>query len=270
MVRPMKKVNKGHNKATKGKKLSRRDLIKLGSTGIAAIAVTSVAKRVLAAEQVVKHRRWGMVIDLRRCYGCHTCSIACKAEFDVPLGVWRSWVKILHKGEFPNTQIHFLPRLCNHCEHPSCVHVCPVKATYKSKNGAVLQRYDRCIGCRYCMQACPYNARYRLPRKTGAVPYERIIDKCDFCVHRVNKGLEPACVNACPARARIFGDLNDPNSEARKLISKNPTSTLKPEMGTKPRVYYIGLEEAIIGGRVTGYNPTAPEVPEGASSTNRI
>ena len=117
------------------------------------------------------------------------------------------------------------------------------------------------------MQACPYNARYILPRKTAAVPYKHIIDKCDFCIHRVEKGLEPACVNACPARARTFGDLNDNDSEVTKLISKNATYTLKPEMGTVPQIFYIHLEEKMVGGRVRGYNPTAPEVPEGYSST---
>ena len=257
-------------KKSKGKKITRRDILKLAGMGAAALAATKAAERTAAAAEVLKGKRYVMVIDLRRCYGCHTCSIACKAEFDVPLGGWRSWVKVLNKGKYPNVRRHFLPRLCNHCDTPACVHVCPVRATYKSENGAILQRVERCIGCRYCMQACPYNARYVLPRKTAAVRYKHIIDKCDFCIHRVERGLEPACVNACPAKARIFGDLNDPDSEVTKLISKNATSTLKPEMGTKPQVYYIGLEEKMGGGRVRGYNPTAPEVPEGSASTNKV
>jgi Fe-S-cluster-containing dehydrogenase component len=117
------------------------------------------------------------------------------------------------------------------------------------------------------MQACPYNSRYVLPRKTAAVPYKHVIDKCTFCMHRVENGLEPACVNACPGEARTFGDLNDPNSDVTRLISKNPTNRLKPEMGTLPHIFYIGLEEGMTGGIVKGYNPTAPEVPKGFSST---
>ena len=120
------------------------------------------------------------------------------------------------------------------------------------------------------MQACPYNARYILPRKTATVPYKHIIDKCSFCIHRVEKGLEPACVNACPARARIFGDLNERDSEVSKIIGRNATATLKPEMGTIPQVYYIGPEEDIVGGKFTGYNPTAPEVPKDFTSTTKV
>lgn len=254
-------------KESKENEIARRDVLKMVGMAAAALAVTRAAKRTASATEAVAGKRYAMVIDLRRCYGCHTCSIACKAEFDVPLGRWRSWVKVLNKGNYPHVQRHFLPRLCNHCEHPPCVDVCPVQATYKSKDGPILQRVDRCIGCRYCMQACPYNARYLLPRKTTAVPYQYIIDKCTFCIHRVEKGLEPACVNACPARARIFGDLNDPESEVTQLVSKNATNTLKPEMGTEPQVFYIGMEEKMEGGRIRGYNPTAPEVPEGFSST---
>ncbi len=210
---------------------------------------------------------YGMVIDLGRCIGCHACSVACKAEFDVPLGVWRSWVKYLVKGEYPNVKKHFLPRLCNHCDDPPCVKVCPVQATYKDKDGLVLQRYERCIGCKYCMMACPYDARFILPRKSNVSPYKHVIDKCTFCNHRVKNGQLPACVVTCQGGARIFGDLSDPGSEISKLLGTKPTMVLKPEQGTDPHVFYILPEQSIMGGRTKGYNVYAPEVPEGEYSS---
>ena len=176
-----------------------------------------------------------MVIDLRRCIGCHTCSVACKAENRVPLGVYRSWVKIIEKGNYPNISRHFLPTLCNQCDHPPCVINCPVQATWKLDNGIIIIDEHRCIGCKYCLASCPYNARHINP----LIP---IVQKCYFCHHRVNAGLEPACVEACPARARIFGDMNDPGGEVTKLLSKLPFHVLKPEMGTYPQVYYIGAD----------------------------
>jgi Fe-S-cluster-containing dehydrogenase component len=191
-------------------------------------------------------KRYAMVIDLRRCIGCHACSVACKAEFDVPLGVWRSWVKYMEKGSYPNAKRYFLPRLCNHCDKPPCVRVCPTQATYKHEDGYILQRYERCIGCRYCMVACPYNARHVLPRKTSSVKFGRVIDKCTFCIHRVEKGITPACVTTCVGRARVFGDLNDPDSEVSRLVANNPVVVLKPEAGTAPQVYYVMPDMSII------------------------
>jgi Fe-S-cluster-containing dehydrogenase component len=210
-------------------------------------------------EGVEGKKRYAMVIDLRKCIGCHACSVACKAEFDVPLGVWRSWVRYQEKGKYPNVKKHFLPRLCNHCDKPPCVRVCPVQATYKDKDGYVLQRYERCIGCRYCMIACPYNARHILPRKTNAVGYGHVIDKCTFCIHRVEQGVTPACVTTCVGRARVFGDLNDPNSEVAKLVSKHSTVVLKPEAGTRPQVYYIRPDRDIITQEVV-YKSNTPKM----------
>jgi tetrathionate reductase subunit B len=201
---------------------------------------------------VESRKRYAMVIDLRKCIGCHSCTVACKSENSVPLGVWRSWVKISEKGNYPNVSKHFLPRLCNHCDRPPCVRVCPTQATYKNEDGLILQRYERCIGCKYCMQACPYNARFMHPKW-------QVIDKCTFCFHRLAKGMLPSCVNSCPAGARVFGDLSDPESEVSKLVSKLPVQVLRPDQGTKPHVFYIMPDKAIMEVTPThSYSTTAP------------
>lgn len=192
-------------------------------------------------------KRYGMVIDLRKCIGCMACVVADKTEYEVPLGVWRTWVKVSEKGEYPNVRKIFLPRLCNHCDYPVCVRHCPTQATYKHADGFVLQRYNRCIGCRTCMVACPYNARHFLPAKrTNMNLPHAVVDKCTFCVHRVKQGVSPACVQACVGGARIFGDFNDPNSEAAKLLATERVTVLKPEMGTNPQVYYIMADKDIM------------------------
>ena len=184
-------------------------------------------------------KRWAMVIDLRRCIGCMACVCADKAEYDVPLGVWRTIVKVKDTGQFPNTKRHFMPRLCNHCDNPPCVRNCPTEATYKHEDGFVLQRYERCIACRTCIAACPYNARHVLPKNRDRVKIGGVVDKCTFCNHRVEEGLLPACVQTCLGRSRIFGDLNDPNSEVSRLVARHSVVTLKPEKGTAPQVYYM-------------------------------
>lgn len=217
---------------------SRRDLLKTIAVGATAGAVATAlpASSVAAAKNTRTVARYGMLIDLRKCVGCQACSIACKAEFDVPLGVNRSWVEYTEKGTFPNVGRSFLPRLCNHCDDPPCVFVCPTGATYKrEQDGVVVVDTGQCIGCKYCVQACPYDARF-------LNPVTKVADKCDFCIHRISKGLVPSCVNTCPAGARIFGDLNDPKSEISTMISKNPVSVLRPDMGTAPNVYYIGAD----------------------------
>jgi len=185
-----------------------------------------------------RKKQYGMVIDVRRCIGCHACTVACKSEFDLALGVNRCWVEYVEKGEYPNVGRSFLPRLCNHCSEPSCVYVCPTNATYKRKqDGVVVVDQGLCIGCKYCIQACPYGARYQDPIMGW-------IDKCDFCVHRVAQGYEPSCVSTCVGGARIFGDLGDPDSEVSKLIAKNRVTVLRQEMGTFPNVYYIAADHA--------------------------
>lgn len=216
---------------TTKKKFSRREILKLGSTAALAATAAMLPKAAIAHKG---EKRFAMLIDLRRCTGCHACSISCKSELDVPLGVWRSWVEIREKGKYPETEREFLPRLCNHCDNPPCVPVCPVQATTVRNDGTVVVNEKRCMGCRTCITACPYNARYINPDKG-------VTEKCDFCIHRVANGVTPACVNTCPANTRIFGDLSDKNSEISKLARKHKKDilVLKPELGTEPQVLYI-------------------------------
>lgn len=237
----------------KKKTLSRRDLLKTG--GAMTVAVASASLLPAKAEAAGKSARLAMVIDLDKCYGCKACAIACKAEFNTRLGVFRSQVIDYENGKYPSTKGDMLPWLCNHCENPPCVAVCPVdpvdavfkgtkfkkRATYKRPDGVVLVDADRCIGCGQCIINCPYNVRSFDPgKKAGGNPDEKAAQKCTFCEHRVKAGVVPSCVNTCPGRARIFGDLNDKNSEASKLLKKHRAEVLLQDKGTKPQVYYIG------------------------------
>lgn len=185
-------------------------------------------------------KRYGMVIDLRRCVGCHACTVACRMENSVPDDCFRSWVMEADKGSYPNVTRVKLPRLCNQCQDAPCVAVCPVKATYRDVEGGGVIKVDsaKCIGCRYCIASCPYNARYLHPAKGVA-------DKCDLCLERIKVGLLPACVSTCVSHARFFGDFNDPDSEVSRLIREHEVQTLRPELRTRPSVYYIGLAESL-------------------------
>jgi len=217
--------------------ISRRAFLGGGAavTGAGAAAALGGGVANSAVEGGAK-KHYVMVIDARRCYGVQACTVACKAEYKVPLGENRSWVEEIEKGNYPNVTRSFLPRLCNHCDEPPCVPVCPTGATFKrDEDGIVVIDKDVCIGCKSCIQACPYDQRF-LNEDTHTA------DKCDFCIHRVSQGLQPACVEACPSRARIFGDLNDPDSEVSRLIATNKVSVLRPGYGTEPNVYYIGAD----------------------------
>lgn len=207
--------------------------------------------------------RWAMVIDLAKCVGCDTCTVSCKAENRTPPGVSYNVVLELEEGEFPNVRRVNIPRPCMHCDNPPCVQVCPVGATYKLENGIVAVDYERCLGCRYCITACPYGARsfdfgwnydeemlgysaqqaseYGVPhgrREKGKSPVGNV-RKCHFCLHRLERGEEPACVETCLGDARYFGDLNDPESMVSKLVASPRAYRLKEELGTNPRVYYL-------------------------------
>ncbi len=199
--------------------------------------------------------RYGMVIDRRRCIGCHACSMACKQENGTPAGVWWGKVMINEVGKYPNTHIHYMPVLCMHCANAPCVEVCPTGASYKRSDGIVMVNYDACIGCRYCQVACPYGARTFLESiqpyypGRGLTPYEEMmfakhqvgtVEKCNLCADRIAQGKDPACVATCPTYARTFGDLDDPNSDVSKLISRRNGVQLQPELGTNPAVYYLG------------------------------
>ena len=198
-------------------------------------------------------------INLRRCIGCNTCAVACKMQNNVPDGML--WNRVLTEGcerfdsaegTYPNLSRTYLPLACQHCENPACERVCPTGATYKDDKGRVEIDYDKCIGCRMCMSACPYTGvrsfNWEEPKHVvghalgdADVPAHQrhVVEKCTMCWHRLAKGLQPACVEVCPARVRYFGDLNDPDSEVSQLIREREYKQLLSSEGTNPSVYYL-------------------------------
>ena len=182
---------------------------------------------------------YGFVIDNRSCIGCHACTVACKSEHDVPIGVNRTHVKYIEKGTFPNSSREFSVHRCNHCEDAPCVTICPTTALFTRPDGIVDFDDARCIGCRACMQACPYDALYIDPNQGTAA-------KCNYCVHRLENSYEPACVIVCPTEAIISGDLDDPASRIAQLVASHDTTVRKPESGAKPNVFYIETSEEML------------------------
>lgn len=191
---------------------------------------------------------YGFVIDNSACIGCHACSTACKSENEVPVGVYRTWVKYVEAGRYPDVRRSFQVTRCNHCANPPCVRICPTAAMFQRDDGIVEFDSDACIGCKGCMQACPYDAIYLDPDNHTAA-------KCHFCSHRLDVGLEPACVVVCPEHAIIAGDLDDPASEISKVAAKHNLTVRKPEQGTSPKVFYVEGNELAL-------HPTAALRPE--------
>lgn len=232
--------------------VSRRAFLKKSGALTCGAAVT-VAGASQAKAGPLRHggdakQRFAMVMDLRKCIGCQACTVACSMENQIPVGDFRTIVSQYDVLDTASGAVESftLPRMCNHCDNPPCVPVCPVQATYQQKDGKVLIDAEKCVGCGYCVQACPYDARYINPVTNTA-------DKCTFCTHRVEAGLLPACVETCTGGARNFGDIKDPDSKVSKLLAehKDDIKVLRPEMETSPHVFYIGLDPRFEG-RVKG------------------
>jgi tetrathionate reductase subunit B len=256
--------------------VNRRDFLKLALRGSAALALVQgldEAFRPVALPAALKPVRWVFLVDTYKCIGCGFCVKACKRENEIPFeaDVSRTWVEryvVTKDGEvfadspkearngfttkrvdlglgrykdIPQERIDkafFVPKLCNQCEKPPCVQVCPVGATYQTADGVVLVDRKWCIGCGYCIMACPYGMRF-------FHPLYHVAEKCNFCYHRINKGMKPACVLACPAGARRIGNIKDPQDPVANIIMTQRVSIHKPEYGTNPQVYFIGLSEEV-------------------------
>jgi len=182
---------------------------------------------------------YGFVIDLKKCIGCHACSIACKSEHDIPVGVNRCWVKTVEKGRFPDAERLFLPVLCNQCADAPCMNICPTSALFRRNDGIVDLHGDACIGCKACMAACPYDQLF-------IDPNTRTAEKCNFCANRIENQLQPACVSVCPTECRIFGDLDDPTTKIAQIVAQQDFSVRKPEKGTGPKIFYLQADDSIM------------------------
>ena len=193
----------------------------------------------------MSEQRLGMVVDLALCIGCNACAVACKQENDVPLTKFNTWVESWDVDDGGRIRRANLPKLCNHCANPACVHVCPTGASYVDADGSVQIDVDKCIGCKYCMAACPFGVRYA-NEETGDV------HKCTFYHHRTANGLLPACAGTCVTHARVFGDLNDPDSDvSKRLAAADDAGVLLDDMGMNPSVHYLGLDKTMAMERVS-------------------
>lgn len=250
-------------------KISRRDVLKLGGVAGVAAAGLNLITRTTAAKTAAEGRghQWALVIDQSKCTGCGYCIMACRAHNDISPEI--TWNPVFEAGKVGDQEI-YLPRPCMQCAKAPCVEVCPVEASYYREDGIVMMDYDRCIGCRYCEIACPYRARSfnwkQFDGPNPAVPEwgepevarrpRGVPEKCAFCYQRIDRGLAlglepgvdvnatPACVVVCPVQARIFGDLNDPNSKASQALKSHSSYRLREDLGTSPRVYYLPAEAA--------------------------
>lgn len=242
------------------REMSRRKFLEALGWGSAVFLVecTPVIDEALLKE-AGGNKRWGYLVDARKCIGCTACMRACRAENDVPEGYARTWVEryqVSEDGEviidtptgedfdYPPMkdkphQAFFVPKICNHCHKSVCMQVCPVGATFLTPDGVVLVDEDRCVGCGYCVQACPYGTRFINPKT-------HLADKCTLCYHRLAEGLPPACVGVCPTGARIYGDLAQPDSTISQLVRQLRPRVLRPELATEPKCYYVGLDRVVI------------------------
>lgn len=244
------------------REVTRRDWLKLLGAQAAGILVIRCKVPAALAEKAgydwTKHD-WAYAMDIRKCIGCGACMRACQAENDVPEQCYRTWVERYRVDSAGNVSVDvatgddhvftpttgdvekalFVPKLCNQCTTSPCTQVCPVGASYTTKDGVILVDEEHCVGCGYCVQACPYGSRFLHP-ETG------VADKCTLCYHRITKGLPPACAVACPTGTRIFGDLKDPQSRISRLLKRHRHRYLKPDLGTTPKVAYFGLDSEIV------------------------
>lgn len=176
--------------------------------------------------------RFGMAIDTKKCVGCMDCVVACKTENEVPEGFNRDWITQESNGKMPDIHLEIRTERCNHCDNPPCVTCCPTGASHvHDVGGVILVDHSLCIGCKACLASCPYDARFIHP--------DGYADKCTFCIHRVEKGSDPACVSVCPTYCMTFGDLDDPESEISRLINSRKNHALLEDAGTDPQIFYM-------------------------------
>jgi len=232
---------------------TRRNFLEaLGALTVGAVSMAGSSPAHAAAPEIKPStHRWAMVVDLAKCIGCQACTVSCIHENAAPEDSFRTIVSTYEVEEAGATAMVMLPRLCNHCANAPCIPVCPVGATWQREDGIVVVDSNKCVGCAYCVQACPYDARFINADTQKA-------DKCTFCAHRVEAGLLPACVESCVGGARIFGDLSDPTSTVSRLVATGETKVLRPEFGTAPHVFYLGLDPRLadkVDGEPTLWQP---------------